>query len=66
MSFLNTGIRNELSKENQEELLKKALHQQGKSLLIYPEVTTTNIQGSHISLLTALAETIRTNDETLH
>lgn len=40
-------------------MLKKLLHQNGMCLLIYPE-------GSNTSLLTALAETIHTNEETLH
>ena len=36
MNYLSRALRNELSKDDQEDLLKKYLHQQGKCLLIYP------------------------------
>ena len=36
MNYLNRGLKNELSKEDHEDMLKKYLHQQGKCLLIYP------------------------------
>ena len=38
MNYNNRVLRNELSKDDQEDLLKKLLHQHGKCLLIYPEV----------------------------
>ena len=48
-------MKGEPSKEEQEDALKKLVHQNGMCLLIYPE-------GSNTSLLTALAETIHTNE----
>lgn len=39
MSFLAPLHPEQLTKDNEEDLLKKALYQQGKCLLIYPEVT---------------------------